>query len=161
MKLNRLAAVGVALVLLSGCGPAPSRRTVADYFSPPQRPGPTWEKNGRPVDHNELNSVAGPEHCDWQNVVMLRVGWPLGTVSRHADQTRQFIRDPEGAIEDFEGLDGTVEIGVELPSDARYTGYHIDDLQLWLSTAEPDAAYLRVGENVERWPRAEPQVACM
>jgi hypothetical protein len=100
-----------ALVLLAGCGfssaaapggdheRAPDGR-VADYFSPPQEfPGPTWSRFGHPVSGFELNSVAGPRHCDWQQAVMMHVGWPLGTVAKDITQARQYIRDPRGVID--------------------------------------------------------------
>jgi hypothetical protein len=136
-----------------------SRGSVADYFSPPQPdPGPTWTKGGRPVDRRELNSVAGPDHCDWQSAVMMHLGWPLGTVSQSTAEIRQFIRDPDGVI-GF-GVRAKLAIAVDLPDDVRNTGYRNGELELWLSPSDPDAAYLRAGDDVERWPRADPVVAC-
>lgn len=136
-----------------------SRGSVAEYFSPPVRyPGPTWTRGGRPVDGQELNSIAGPDHCDWQSAVIMHLGWPLGTVSRSSTEIRQFIRDPDGVIK--YGTRHTLAIAVDLPNDARDTGYRNGELELWLSPSDPDAAYLRAGDNVERWPRADPVVAC-
>jgi hypothetical protein len=159
MKPRRVVVVGLSLVLLSGCGLfSPPKDTVGDYFSPPQAyPGPAWEKDDRSIDPEELNTVAGPDHCDWQSVVMMHLGWPLGTVARTVEQSRQFIRDPDGSIEGFRGQ---LMTSVELPTDARYTGYHLDELELWLSPSEPDGVYLRIGNDVERWPRADPVIAC-
>jgi predicted nucleic acid-binding protein len=49
--------------------------------------------------------------------------------------------------------------------DARHAGLvgtcpAVEAEELWLSASEPDAAYLRVDEDVERWPRASLVVAC-
>jgi hypothetical protein len=136
-----------------------SRGSVADYFSPPQPyPGPTWARGGRAVVGRELNSIAGPAHCDWQSAVMLYLGWPPGTVSQSIADRRQFIRDPDGVI-GF-GVRDELAIAIDLPDDARDTGYRSGELELWLAPSDPDAAYLRAGDDVERWPRADPVVAC-
>lgn len=47
-----------------------------------------------------------------------------------------------------------------LPADARDTGYRLGDLELSLSPSDPDGVYLRVAGDIERWPRADPPVAC-
>ncbi len=87
----------------------------------------------------------------------MHLGWPLGTVSQSSTEIRQFIRDPDGVIS--YGTGDTLAIAVD-PDDARDTGYRNGELELWLSPSDPDAAYLRAGDNVERWPRADPVVAC-
>ncbi|HZM83162.1 MAG TPA: hypothetical protein VFC19_46210 [Candidatus Limnocylindrales bacterium] len=161
--MRRLLAAGLGLALLSGCSPPAAshtpKQTVADYFSPPSPfPGPTWTKDGRPVDGQELNSIAGPEHCDWQSAVIMHLGWPLGTVSRTSAEIHQFIRDPDGVV--GKSLRDKLAIAIDLPHDARDTGYRNGDLELWLSPSDPDAAYLRVRGDVERWPRADPVIAC-
>lgn len=171
--MSRLLVAGLSLVLLSACGlpstgaggrppvtPEPSRQTVAQYFSPPQPyPGPTWTKDGRPVDGRELNSIAGPDHCGWQSAVLMHLGWPLGTVSQTSAEIHQFIRDPDGVI--VRGPRDKLALHIGMPPDARATGYRNGELELWLSPSDPDAAYLRVNDDVERWPRADPVVACM
>jgi hypothetical protein len=182
--MSRLLVVGLSLVMLAACNLTPDRprgsgeadRTggprvhlattaaasggsVAEYFSPPRPfPGPTWTRNGRRVDGRELNSIAGPDHCGWERAVMMHLGWPLGTVSRTAGEIRQFIRDPGGVID--ARLRDEFATGIDLPADARDTGYRNGELQLWLSPSHPDTAYLRVGDDVEGWPRADPVVAC-
>lgn len=132
--------------------------SVADYFAPPELfPGPTWTRYGELVDGLEINSIADPEHCDWQSAVMMHLGWPLGTVSTTSDEIRQFIRDPQGAIS------AQLQAGLrspDLPADAEDTGYRLAGLQLWLSPSDPGGAYLVSALDVERWPRADPLVAC-
>lgn len=169
--MRRLLLASLSLALLSACatpstdhteappGATGPTRTVADYFSPPEPfPGPTWMKDGQPVNGRELNSIAGPDHCGWQSAVIMHLGWPLGTVSESAAEIRQFIRDPAGVMD--VGLRDRLARHVTLPANARDTGYRHQELELWLSPSEPDAAYLRVGGDVERWPRAEPVIAC-
>lgn len=160
--MRRLLVACLSAVLLTACEPGSlpgSRDPVADHFSPPQaHPGPRWTHDGRSVDGQELNSIAGPGHCDWQSAVMLHLGWPLGTVSRTSAEIRQYIRDPEGAIDP--ALRDRLAIGVALPADAQDTGYRLDTVELWLSPSQPDAAYLRTADDVERWPRAESAIAC-
>jgi hypothetical protein len=164
--MRRLLLAGLSLVLISACGATPqiaqepgSEKTVASYFSPPEAfPGPVWTKNGKPVDGRELNSIAGPEHCDWQSVVMMHLDWPLGTVAQNSRESRQFIRDPGGILE--QGLREKLALHTTMPLDAAPTGYHLGQLQLWLSPSTPDAVYLRVGDDVERWPRAKDMIAC-
>jgi hypothetical protein len=89
---------------------------------------------------------------------MMHLGWPLGTVSQTSAEIRQFIRDPNGVID--RGLRDKLALAIDLPADAQDTGYRNGELELWLSQSNPDAAYLRAGGDVERWPRAEPVVAC-
>ena len=57
-------------------------------------------------------------------------------------------------------LRDALAVHVALPADASDTGYRHQELELWLSPSEPDAAYLRAGDDVERWPRADPVIAC-
>lgn len=138
--------------------PGPADGSVASHFSPPQAyPGPKWTRFGVPVPNGELNSIAGPEHCDWQSAVMLQLSLPLGTVAADSRGLRQFIRDPDGVIlpELRTGLRK-----LPLPADAEDTGYRLDGLQLWLSPGDADAAYLRSPVDVERWPSPPGIVAC-
>lgn len=137
----------------------PTGSQVADYFSPPKpHPGPVWTRNGRRVDSGELSSSAGHAHCGWQSVVMMYVGWPLGTVSRTSAEVRQFIRDPYGVL--GQGFREKLVRQAKLPADAADTGYRTGDVELWLAPSDPDGAYLRVADNVERWPNSPEVFAC-
>jgi hypothetical protein len=160
----------VVLVLLAGCGVSsvasrgaghersPDRRVV-DYFSPAQEfPGPTWSRFGRAVSGREFNSIAGPRHCDWQQAVMMHVGWPLGTVSRDISHARQYIRDPRGVID--QKYRSGFQQAATLPVDAIDSGYRNSRLELWMADSDPGGVYLRAGDEVERWPRADPPIAC-
>lgn len=180
MSMRRLLSAAVGLVLLAGCESAPSatpgaatpaspagtslasavpaRDTVAAHFTLP-RSGAlgTWTRGGRPVVREEAQAHAGPAHCDWQSATMLVIGWPLGTVSRRVSETRQFVRDPRGVLPRSAGKPA---LAVDLPADARDTGYRGGPVELWLAPSDPRGAYLRVGTDVERWPLADPRYTC-
>jgi hypothetical protein len=149
---------GQTVVQPSGAG-EPSGPTVADSFTPPRpAPGPPWTKDGRPADSRVLNSVAGPSHCNWQNLVFLHLGWPLGSRATSWRTAHRFLRDPEGTFD--WGVHGRFQEHAALPPDARDTGYRTGDVELWLSPSDPDSAFLRVGDDVERWPRLDSTVGC-
>lgn len=163
-----LLATAVA-VLVAGCSPSPprdvlgdtedsSRDTVVEVFSALQEgQQPTWTKEGADVDREEISAGAGPEHCSWEKAVFLHLGWPMGTVSQTSKESRQYIRDPGNVIEaDMPDLDRAAT----LPNDAEDTEYRLGDLQLWLAPSDADGAYFRLGDDVERWPLANPPIAC-
>jgi hypothetical protein len=166
-------AVLILVAALAACGtetgpPSAPRSTttgephaqVRDYFSPPKPfPGPTWTRQGHSVDGKELNSIAGPAHCGWQSAVLLHLGWPPGTVSKTITNVHQYVRDPKGVL--GRGLRNGLRQHVRMPKDATDTGYRTGSLHLWLSHSDPEGAYLRVGNDVERWPRADTPLACM
>jgi hypothetical protein len=131
---------------------------VADYLTPPRDPGPIWTKGGRPVDGRELKSIAGPDHCNWQHMVCLQVGWPLGTRAKQWQDAHRFLRDPTGTFDC--GVQGTLLLHVTLPPDARATGYRNGELELWLSPSDQNSAFLRVGTDVEERPRVDSSVSC-
>ena len=155
----RSSVVLVVTVVLSSCSEPPSGDTVADYFAPPDAyPGPTWQRDGADVANSEINSIAGPEHCEWQDAVLMHIGWPLGTRASDARRARQFIRDPEGVI-DPAAAKMSLQVA-QLPVDAQDTRYRLGDLEVWSSPSESQAIYLRVGADVERWPRVDPPTGC-
>jgi hypothetical protein len=47
-----------------------------------------------------------------------------------------------------------------MPVDAVDSGYRNSGLELWVADSDPAGVYLRVGDDVERWPRADPPIAC-
>jgi hypothetical protein len=110
------------------------------------------------VDGQELNSIAGPDHCNWQSAVMMHLGWPLGTVSQSTAEIRQFIRDPDGVI--GYGVRDKLAIAIDLPDDARDTGYRNGEVELWLSPSDPDAAFLRQEMTSSAGREPIPFVAC-
>ena len=104
-----------------------------------------------------LIDIAGPGHCDWETARMLHVAKADGTLDR------QYLRDPLGVFVDEQFDDGLLDSyaeGVDLPTDASFSGYRTPDgLELWF-TSEDRAAYVVTPDGVERWPRADPPRGC-
>jgi hypothetical protein len=122
--------------------------------------GPWTDRRGREVREDVISTYEGAEHCEWDSAVFLHVGWPLGRAARDASEARQYIRDPEGLFEDEVRL--PFDDDAALPRHAEYTGYHLGDVELWLSpTDAAKAVYLVDDGDVERWtrPRRE-SIAC-
>jgi hypothetical protein len=100
-----------------------------------------------------LTDFAGAEHCGWQSVRFLDVETVAGR------PPAQFIRDEEGVLAGYPGLD-RFETVDQLPSDATDTGYRSSDgLELWIA-ADASAAFVVTPDGVERWPRAREMVGC-
>jgi immunoglobulin-like protein involved in spore germination len=130
----------------------------------------TWvDGNGVPLPAGSPDAAGtvlfvfrGAEHCQWQSVTFMHLGWPVGTVSNSPDQWRQYVRDPLGRFDD-----GALHVGylsdTSLPSDAADTGYHRGPWQLWVSPSQADDAVFVVDADtgaVERWGRATPPILC-
>lgn len=152
---------GVAIAACTNtqtAGPNPFSVGVA-FDNPPPYPGYQWTRAGRPVPAEELETSGGPNHCDWQSATILHIGWPVGTVSKNAGQTRVYIRDPK-AVMGGTYKDRLVK-DAQLPATARSTGYKLGSIDLYLSPADQDeAVYLVAPSGAERWPRADPFYAC-
>lgn len=90
----------------------------------------------------------------------MHIGWPIGTVAGHASDTRQYVRDPNGALQPIK-LKSTFDSHAALPDDAVFSGYGTGKAELWTSPADVDSAvYLVFRDRVERWPRLDPMIAC-
>jgi hypothetical protein len=110
---------------------------------------PQWRPHSRvPL------AAAGPK---WYS---LQLGWPLGTDYRDTS-VRQYVRDPQNELPSHWNLEGAYKADVRLPAAALYSGHSTDGVQLWVDPqADDEHLYLVFRERVERWPRAEPIVAC-
>jgi hypothetical protein len=134
--------------------------TVASAFdAPPAYPGYRWARDGREVGEFELTSIAGPAHCGWQSATVLFLAWPIGTIATSGDQTRQYLRDPQGV---FRGtFRDRLDKHATLPGDATATGYRLGEIELFLApVGAEDAIYLVGPGATERWPRADPMILC-
>ncbi|HWH34257.1 MAG TPA: hypothetical protein VNT56_02960 [Acidimicrobiales bacterium] len=104
----------------------------------------------------------GPDHCDWDDIVLLSLAWPVGTVVTVYDPetTRQYARDVDATL--GPSLRTTFAADVEAPADAVDTGYHRMGNRLLVGPASAeDAVYVaRPGGSVERWPRVVPPAIC-
>lgn len=123
-------------------------------------PGRPWYgPDGQRVASTVLSSFR-TSACGWTQVVLLQLGWPLG--SDHRDTTvRQYVRDPGAEMPSRWNLLDSYEADVQLPNTARRTGYSTEGIQLWLDPATSERhVYAGFADRVERWPRADPIVAC-
>ncbi len=127
---------------------AAAARPAAPY-TPPPLAGRWTDTAGQEVPADQVESSAGPRHCDWQSVTFLQVGGPP------LKGGREFLRDPQHLLADE--VDGTYAPDVELPADARDTGWRRDGAALWLTG---NAAYVITGDHVERWPQATQGIGC-
>ena len=127
--------------------------------------GTDWEDSwrdarGEVVPESVVSTVRGAEHCGWESAFFLWLGWPLGTAAKTSASAREYIRDPERRLPAKQVL-VPLDLDASLPGDARYTGYHLDDAQLWVSAREArEAVYIVRGEKIERWPRSRSLIAC-
>jgi hypothetical protein len=167
-----LAAVATVAIAIAGCtsdpSPLPSAAPPAvvepgPLLDPPSTmpfPGTPWALDGRPVENDVIQLIAGPEHCGWQDVLFLTMGWPLGRPAVTSDLARQYVRDPSSTVANATG--GPFQPSVPLPADAFFTGYRYGADELWVSTATVDDIiyYVRDG-HVEGWPRAPEIIGCM
>ena len=119
----------------------------------------SWrDREGREVPEDVISTHNGPTHCDWESAVFLQVGWPLGE-RRSPGRYRMYVRDPDGLFR--EELRVPFDPEVELPRTARYTGYHRDNAELWISPADADeAVYVVRDGRAERWPRPWKPFGC-
>ena len=94
----------------------------------------------------EIDVARGDASCGWDGVIVLRNG------------DRGFVRDPARALPP-DAVAGGFESGSFAPPDAVRVARSIDR-ELLVSAADPSAVWVRVGEIVERWPRAIEEIGC-
>lgn len=130
--------------------------TVASAFdAAPAYPGYRWLRNGRVVGEFELTTIAGPAHCGWESATMLFIGWPPGTSAPTSEQSRFYIRDPQGVFGRV--YRDRLARAVSLPADATSLGYQLGPIELYLSRNDQDEAiYVVAPSGAERWPRVPP-----
>lgn len=138
---------------------APWASVALAFDSPPAYPGYEWTRDGKTVPREEIAASAGPDHCSWQSATFLSIGWPPGTFANTAALARQYVRDPRAAINS--SLRDRLATNVELPRDAKPTGYRLGVIEIYLSPADQDQAIYAVGPGgAERWPRSDPMTLC-
>lgn len=98
---------------------------------------------GKTQPNTVISSEPGPQHCEWQNVTFLSLG------PNPSQGGKQYLRDPAGTIR-AEYLATSYAANVELPSDARDTGFRREGSALWVTA---DAAYIVTPNGTERWPQ--------
>jgi hypothetical protein len=144
------------LFALVACAPEaidPDAPLSADVDFEPS-PGSQWyDAEGQPVakDSGVISAFTGPDHCGWEDGVMLHLGWPLGQAPEDAPKTKQYFRDPKRVFPQG-SLVGRFDGDVDLPEAAEDTGYRTDFMELWLEPEDDSAVYLVFADHTERWP---------
>lgn len=154
VRIRCVAWLVLPVLALTGCTSPAAEVEYVDY------PGPVWRNGDRlAVSAEALNVIRGPQHCGWESAAILHVGWPLGRESEDNSQSRQYVRDPQGALP-RDVVSTPPDLAAVLPEDAEASGFVTDGLELWISPSEVDeAVYLVTEGGAERWPRAE-EFAC-
>lgn len=136
------AATALALAFLLGaCGNSSELPALAQ-----QR----WtDAGGHTLPTEKVVSFSGPAHCDWAGITFLDIG------RDKPEGGQEYLRDPDGLLADT--TRGRYAPAVGLPSDARDTGFRRNGAAVWVTE---DAAYVVIGDQVERWPRANRGVGC-
>lgn len=130
----------------AACDPAELPASFTD-----KGPYEIWsDRSGHRVPVAKVNSSAGPAHCAWQQAHFLQFGT--------AASSRLYARDPEGVLPPGT-LASPYDGNATLPAQARDTGYHWHDEELWTS-ADPWKVYVRTGDAVEAWPAVTPGHGC-
>jgi len=113
-----------------------------------------WEDaDGRPVSTTEVVSSQGPEHCDWQDITFLLLGYATD-IDRKYDE---FVSADPGV-----DLETAPDPSATLPGDAVDTGWQRDGRELWVAE-DPRAAYLVSIDDprdVQLWPAATEPIGC-
>lgn len=109
----------------------------------------TDSRGGR-VPVTTLTTSDGPAHCGWQQVRFLDLDRPSGR--------RTYARDPHGVLP-HGALAAAYDGDAALPADARSTGYHRGDEELW-TTPDTSRVYVRTSHGVEAWPAVTPGHDC-
>jgi hypothetical protein len=147
----RLFVLIAVAVLLAGCGGR-------DYEASPSPPVSRWKESWRDAEGSVVQEhVVSTGYAECVDAVLLSVGWPLGTPFDTIDSARTYVRDRDGALETV----GRLDTDATLPENARNSGYHLGDVQLWFGRNARQAAYVVDGSKVERWPRLVEPVGCV
>jgi hypothetical protein len=120
-------------------------------------PEADFDDGRRTWTHSDLGTVIhdiiGPSHCGWESARLMHLQHPDGTLDR------QYVRDPHGVLPREPLLDAYAE-AVDLPADARDSGYRSPEgYELWFTDGDT-AAYVVTPDGVERWPRAREPIGC-
>lgn len=134
----------------------PGRSLAERYGVPPTWPGDPWTRNGREVSRDELVLAAGAAHCGWEDSAFI-----AGAALTAPPDKRGllWVRDPKGVLTYDPRAKAEFQAQADLPSDATWTGYIQDGVELWAASSD-NADYLYLvnnadGADIERWVRVD------
>lgn len=127
-----------------------------DFLVEPARPGRRWcdaDGKGRRIEDAQLALVTRYP-CNRARAAVLTIGLSLGMPIDPLARN-EFVRDPAGDFLAQGWITAPFEPAAKLPADAAYTGWTNGNIELWISPSDlANAIYVRVGDAMERWPRA-------
>lgn len=115
---------------------------------------PWTDREGCLLRIDVLAERRGPDHCGWAEARVLIAGDPLGSRYTSDTDSVEYVRDPNGVFgvaefsEGFQALD-------QLPDDAQDSGFRQSSRELWTSSSDLHAVYIKFPKGVERWPRGD------
>lgn len=160
----------VTIALTSSCDPLPRgtpQRVSSTNFSDRQAAVGTWyDAEGIPLAEGEpvvMRVSRGSGYCDWGDVLLLYLSWPLGTPYPGPGDAEsiQFVRS-QG--DDFRPSNFATSFDADaiLPTDAYDTGFHRRGWHLWVVDEEIHRSVWMVhGSVTERWPASKFDIACL
>jgi hypothetical protein len=126
---------------------------------PPPATDGAWTLDGHAVPDGVLSLSTGPEHCGWQALTILTTGPRPGERFESSTDVRQYVRDPGNRFANLTFR--PFEPSVIAPSDAFFTGYRFESMELWGSHEAGDEVVFMVRDGIwERWPRSSLVLAC-
>ncbi len=115
---------------------------------------PWTDVNGCLVRIDVLAERTGPEHCGWEDSRVIITGDPFGVRYTDDSTSIEYVRDPNGVYDSPAFVEGFQILG-SLPEAAVDTGYRQGGRELWISSEDTDAVFVRSQDSVERWPRGD------
>jgi hypothetical protein len=135
--VRQLAPIAVASLCLAGCGGT-------DWS------GAWTDSQGRELPPTVIWSLTD-DACYPEGVVFISIGDPKsGTFEFGPGKARTYVRNP-GALAKH-AVAALFDGEAHLPKDARFSGYRLGDVEVWLSGRGTNAIYVRTRDSVERWP---------
>ncbi len=123
---------------------------LASCSTAPASDAPWVGRDGTLVGNGVLWSMQGPDdHCEWGSATFLFIGRQSDPPGVGAEWRGQYVRDPEGLFDGISGFDPDAT----LQTDAASAGFSTDTAELWLSASTPNAVFVKISEEFERWPR--------
>jgi hypothetical protein len=129
----------------------------------PVRPDDGWVGPDGPTQAVAVHR--GSDHCDWDATVFMAVEWeenPLTELAPVPDGGGgSYVRDPRSIGLSDHDVAMAFHTDAELPPDAVRTGYHADQVEMWVVPSHGyRTVFLVHGDEVERWPQVE-VVGCL
>ena len=110
------------------------------------------DTSGRRVPTGRVSSSRGPEHCNWQDMMFLRLD------EGDLDGGQTYVEHPHLELyPDYFTVPYAPK--AQLPADARDTGYEHDGQHLWLAP-DQSRAFVGTNDSVAVWPRTIQPLGC-